>query len=200
MPDAALQERSPLHGLAKPGHYGRAGLAGLTIVQRTDIAFASVIARRGQREALASATQTAFGLALPDGPRRAGKNGMAFAGIGPDQWIASAENTDDLTASLRERIGAFAAVVDQSDSRLVLHLSGARARDVLAKGMPIDLHPRAFKTGDVASTLVAHIGVQIDMLDDAPIFQLTAPRSMAGSFWSWLSASAAEFSYDVVTT
>lgn len=200
MPDVVLQERSPLHGLAKSGHYGRAGLAGLTIVERPDIAFASVIARRGQREALASAIQATFGLALPDGPRSSRKDGVMFSGVGPDQWIASAENTGDFAASLRERIGAFAVVADQSDSRLVLHLSGPRVRDVLAKGVPVDLHPRAFKTGDVASTLVAHIGVQIDMLDDAPIFQLTAPRSMAGSFWSWLTASAAEFGYDVVTT
>ncbi len=71
-------------------------------------------------------------------------------------------------------------------------------RDVLAKGVPVDLHSRAFKAGDVATTVVAYIGVQVDMLDDAPTYQVTAPRSMAGSFWSWLSASAAEFGYEVV--
>jgi sarcosine oxidase subunit gamma len=71
-------------------------------------------------------------------------------------------------------------------------------REVLAKGVPLDLHPKVFKPGDVATTLVAYIGVQLDMLDDAT-FQLTTPRSTAGSFWSWLSASAAEFGYDVVT-
>jgi sarcosine oxidase subunit gamma len=99
---------------------------------------------------------------------------------------------------LRARIGPFAAVVDQSDARLVLRLSGPRVRDVLAKGVPVDLHPKAFKPGDVASTLVAYVGVQIDMLDDAPTYQLMAPRSMAGTLWSWLAASAAEFGYDVV--
>ena len=52
-------------------------------------------------------------------------------------------------------------------------------RDVLAKGVPIDLHPKVFKPGDVAVTLIAYIGVQIDMLDDTT-YQLTAPRSMAG--------------------
>ena len=68
----------------------------------------------------------------------------------------------------------------------------------LAKGVPLDLHPKVFKAGDVATTLVAYIGVQIDRIDEAT-WQLTAPRSMAGSFWSWLSASAGEFGYDVVT-
>jgi hypothetical protein len=43
-----------------------------------------------------------------------------------------------------------------------------RVRDVLAKGVPLDLHPRSFRTGDVASTLVAYIGVQIQQLDERP--------------------------------
>ena len=68
--------------------------------------------------------------------------------------------------ALRARIGPFAAVADQSDARLVLRLSGPRVRDVLAKGVPVDLHPQAFKPGDVANTLVGYIGVQIDMLDE----------------------------------
>ena len=199
MPSAVLHERSPLHGLATPGHHGRVGVTGLTIVERSDIEFANIIARRGKRDALVAAAQETLGVALPAGPHRVSKAGMTFAGVGPDQWIASAENRKGFPAALRERIGAVAAVIDQSDSRLVLHLSGPRVREVLAKGVPVDLHPRAFKAGDVATTLVAHIAVQIDMLDDAPTYQLTAPRSMAGSFWSWLTASAAEFGYDVVT-
>ena len=192
-------ERSALHGLALPGHYGRAGASGLVIEERTDLAFASVTAKRGKRFALVNAVNTAFGIALPDGPRRATRGLVTFAGTGPDQWIASAEGTDapGLAARVRARIGPFAAVSDQSDSRLVLRLSGPRVRDVLAKGVPVDLHPTVFKPGDVATTIVAYIGVQIDMLDDAPTYQLTAPRSMAGSFWSWLTASAAEFGYDV---
>ena len=190
---------STLHGLALPGHYGRAGTTGLVIEERTDLAFASVAAKRGKRFALVNAVNTAFGIALPDGPRRATRGLVTFAGTGPDQWIASAEGTDapGFAARVRARIGPFAAVSDQSDSRLVLRLSGPRVHEVLAKGVPVDLHPEVFKPGDVATTIVAYIGVQIDMLDDAPTYQLTAPRSMAGSFWSWLTASAAEFGYDV---
>jgi sarcosine oxidase subunit gamma len=195
----AGQERSAMHGTVVPGHYGRDGATGLVIEERTDVAFASVIAKRGKRFALINAVNTAFGIALPDGPRRATRGAITFAGTGPDQWIASAEGSEaaGFAVRLRGRIGPFAAVSDQSDSRLVLRLSGPHVRDVLAKGAPVDLHPKAFKAGDVAGTLISYIGVQIDMLDDAPTYQLTAPRSMAGSFWSWLSASAAEFGYEV---
>ena len=138
-------------------------------------------AKRGKHDALVAAVETAFGVALPQAPRRAAKGAITFAGIGPGQWIASAEGAVGFAAKLRSRLGPFAAVTDQSDARLVLHLSGPRVRDVLAKGVPLDLHPKVFKTGDVATTLVAYIGVQIDRLDEET-WQLTAPRSMAGSF------------------
>jgi sarcosine oxidase subunit gamma len=195
----AQQERSALHGLVVPGHYGRAGATGLIIEERTDLACASVIMKRGKRATLVSAVDTAFGVALPAGPRRATAGLVTFAGTGRDQWIASAEGAEaaGFATKLRARIGPFAAVTDQSDARLVLRLSGPRVREVLAKGVPVDLHPKAFKPGDVASTVIAYVGVQIDMLDDAPTYQITAPRSMAGTLWSWLAASAAEFGYDV---
>ncbi len=201
MASIVLHERSALHGLAVPGHYGRAGVTGLVIEERTDMAFATVIAKRDKRFALINAVNTTFGVVLPDGARRVSRGAVTFAGVGPEQWLASAEGAEapGFAARVRSRVGLFAAVSDQSDSRLVVRLSGPRVRDVLAKGVPLDLHPKVFKVGDVAGTLVAHMAVQLDMLDDAPTYQLTAPRSMAGSFWSWLTASAAEFGYDVVT-
>lgn len=202
MASFAQQERSALHGIAAPGRFGLSiGAPGLLIEERTDVALASVIARRGKRAALVSAVETTYGVVLPAGPRRATKDAFSFAGTGPEQWIASAEGAEaaGFTARLRARIGLFAAISDQSDARLVLRLSGPQVRDVLAKGVPVDLHPKAFKVGDVATTLVAYMGVQIDMLDDAPTYQLTTPRSTAGSFWSWLAASAAEFGYEIKT-
>ena len=77
------------------------------------MAFASVNARRDKRSALIAAVETAFGIALPDGPRRSGSGMMSFAGTGPGQWIASAEGTEAIgfATRLRARIGPFAASV-----------------------------------------------------------------------------------------
>jgi sarcosine oxidase subunit gamma len=201
MASFAQAERFPLHGIARPGRHGRqTGTAGLVIDVRTDVALASVVAKRHKLEGLKTAVSTTYGVALPAGPRRTGSGAFAFSGIGPGQWLASAEGAEaaGFANRLRGRIGLFAAVTDQSDARLVLLLRGPRVREVLAKGFPVDLHPKAFKPGDVANTVVAHIGVQVDMLDAAPVYRLTAPRSTAGSFWSWLTSSAAEFGYEVV--
>ena len=200
MADPGLKARAPLAGFALAGRSGAAApKPGLVIEERTDLALATVIARHGEGTRTQSARCRAYDLDLPDGPRVASKDGVSFAGIGVGQWLAAAEpGQTDFVRSLRERLAGLASIADQSDGRVVLRLSGDRVREVLAKGVPLDLHPRRFKTGDVASTLVAYVGVQIEQLDDRPTFQLMAFRSLAGSLWSWLTKSAAEFGYEVV--
>jgi Sarcosine oxidase, gamma subunit family len=74
---------------------------------------------------------------------------------------------------------------------------GGRARDVLAKGVPIDLHRRVFWAGETAATTVAHIGVQLWQVDEAPTYDLIVPRSLAATFWEWLTESIAEFGYAI---
>lgn len=194
----SLAPRPALSGIVVPGRYGRAGATGVLIEEITDLAFASVTAKRQKRFALINAVNTAFGIVLPDGPRRVTRGHVTFSGVGPDHWIASADgvNAAGFAARVRARIGPFAAVADQSDARVVLRVSGSNVHNVLAKGVPVDLNPKAFKPGDIACTVVGYINTQIDMLDETT-YQLAAPRSMAGSFWSWLTASAAEFGYVV---
>jgi sarcosine oxidase subunit gamma len=95
----------------------------------------------------------------------------------------------DLAATLK----GLASVSDQSDGRAILRISGSRARDVLAKGLPIDLHPSVFGPGSAATSVIALMGVTLWQVDDAPTYDLAVFRSLAGSFWTWLTDSAAEF-------
>ena len=92
MADFALQARAPLTGLAGPGRFGAATPnPGLVIDERTDLALATVMARRGKEQELNRAVATIYGLDLPDGPRIASTAGVSFAGIGVHQWLAAAE-------------------------------------------------------------------------------------------------------------
>src|SRR4051812_43422213 len=90
----SLAARSALSGIAVLGHYGRAGATGVVIEEVTDLAFASITAKREKRFALINAVHTAYGVVLPDGPRRVTRGHVTFAGVGPDQWIASADGSD----------------------------------------------------------------------------------------------------------
>jgi sarcosine oxidase subunit gamma len=176
------------------GRHGEAsGAAGLQVERRSP-ALATVIAAR-QRDAEALKRLMDFAQGSPSSSRFI--HGMSdVIWSGPGQWLVAAPG-HDAVAALTMKLGDVAAVTDQTDARVILRLSGPRVRDVLAKGCPIDLHPRAFKAGDVALTSISHIGVQIWQVDDAPTFDIAVPRSMIESFWSWLDASAAEFGYVV---
>jgi sarcosine oxidase subunit gamma len=200
MSDLKLHARSPLDDLARPGRFG-AGVQnpGLVIEERTDLALATLIARRGETQNLKRAISAAFGLPLPEGSYVVTKNDVSFAGIGVGKWLATAEGSAavDYVSKLREHLMALASIADQSDGRVVLRLSGERVCEVLAKGIPLDLHPRKFKVDDIASTMISQMGVQIQQLDDRPTFQLMAFRSLASSLLSWLTKSAAQFGYEI---
>ena len=147
---------------------------------------------------LIAAAEAAFGIAPPTTPRRVESAALAFVWSGPDRWLAhrASEPPGGMEALLAP-LAAQAAVVDQSHARTLLRISGPRVRDALAKGVALDLDPRAFRPGDAAMTGVAHIAVQLWQTDKGPTYVLSVARSLAGSFWSWLEASAAEYGLEL---
>ena len=181
-------------GIAEVGQIGAAGKPGVSVLTLGDMGFATLIAGADSDD-LERTTKRFIGLDLPRTPSAvlSGMHGLVWAG--PDQWLLIARQRaglSDLLASL----SADAAVSDQSHARAALRVSGARAREVLAKGSMVDLHPSVFPVGATALTSFAQIGVQLWRTEDGPdgaIFEILVARSMAGSFWSWFAASAAEF-------
>ena len=199
MADLGFASRPVLAGIAQAGRHGVLGdEPGAVLQERVAVQMASVTARKGQSAAVAAVVRDAWGIDLPSSPRRVGDARLAFVWSGPDQWTVVAEGwpraLDDV---LGERLRGLASVTAQGDGRVLLRLSGPRTRDVLSKGVGIDLHPRAFRTGDAASTLAAHIGVQIWQVDDAPTFELSAFRSYARSLYDWLISAGEEYGIDV---
>ena len=187
---------SALKGLAIPGRFGVAnGEPGVLLSERADLALAAVMMRRGAGEALTRRVRAGFGLDLPTTSRRAAHGSLAFVWAGPGHWLAVTEGGDGSSFEklLRHDLSNLASISDQSDAWAVVRIAGVRARDALAKGVPVDLNPRVFTAGDAAVTTVGHIGVHLWQLDEAPTYEFAVFRSYAAAFWRWLIDSAAEF-------
>jgi methylglutamate dehydrogenase subunit D len=167
----------------------------LAIDVRETLTLASFAAFKDKKDQVKAAIRERYDVDLPDTPQRVEGKDIAFIWAGPDQWIAIAEREQnrDIEVELKPLLDGLSSVVDQSDARAVVQISGPRARNVLAKGVPIDLHPRAFKANNVAITHASHIGIIFWQIDDAPTYQIAMFRSFADSFAHWLLESSAEF-------
>lgn len=175
--------------------------AGVVMSDRDGLGLATVLVRKGQHDALAQRIREKFALDLPRGPRRSANGDVAFIGTAPEAWFATNERVgNEFVKALAGATDGVASISDQCDGYAVLRLSGPHVRDALCKLVPIDLHPNAFAVGAVAATVAAHIGATIWRLDDqsgSSVFEIAIYRSLAHSFGSALSASAAEFGFAV---
>ena len=195
---SAWVPRGAWDGVASAGHFGAPGKAGVTALLLDGFGLATLIAARGETEALAKLAEARLGVSLPMTPRIASGAGCEAIWSGPGQWLLRTPAREGVDALAP--LSAHGALSDQSDGRAALRVSGPHVRDMLARGVMLDLHPSVFAVGDAAMTGIAHIGVQLWRLPDGPegaVFEIMAPRSMAGSFWSWFAASAAEFGCEV---
>lgn len=174
--------------------------AGVWVRDVSGLPLVSMIARRGCTQDLAAELHAGFDVALPTTPIVAESPTISVIWSGIDRWLVRGKTDRDLEGELRSKLGKFASLSDQSDGRTILRIGGPAVRQVLAKGIPIDLHPRVFKTGDTAVTLCGHIGVQLWQVDDSPAYDLAVFRSLSESLWHWLEASSAEFGLSVLDT
>jgi heterotetrameric sarcosine oxidase gamma subunit len=182
-----------------PGRFGRSvSEPGLLVTELIDFELASVQARAGQEATSAAALARAFAAELPDAPRIVAGHDMSFIWSGPGHWLAlSRQTANGIESRLAGPLHGLASVCDQSDSRIMLEVRGSKVREVLAKGVSLDLHPRVFRTGDAALTSVSHVSLHFWQVHEAPVFQLLVVRSYFQSFWRWLAASAAEHGGEV---
>ena len=83
--------------------------------------------------------------------------------------------------------------MDVSANRTTFELSAPWARDLLEKGMSIDLHPRVFGPGRCAQTLLARAQVILQQVDDKPTYHVLVRGSFAPYLAAWLADAASEF-------
>jgi heterotetrameric sarcosine oxidase gamma subunit len=197
---------SALAAVYRSGNFGTLDSTGpgIMIAERRPLAMVQVAGRSDESAALRAGIEAALGVA-PDtaANRTAARGTTAILWVGPRRWLVVASERDgsDLEARLRAGLaGTQAAITDLGNGRMVLRITGPRARDLLAKGSSIDFHGRAFPAGSCAQGLLGHVGALIHAVDAAPTFDLYVARSYAQTAWEWLTESAAEYGYRVNTT
>lgn len=192
----------PVTDLVPDGRYGQPdGEPGVIARVVENLALATVAARKGAIMSVVQAAQDAFGFPLTDAPKVSFGPDIAFIGTAPGRWLAVTHRAPDvLISQLRTAFGDRAALTDQSDANLTLDVYGARVGDVMAKLVPVDIHPSAFAPGDAAATSVALIPILFWQLNDSPAYRFAVPRSLAPAFLRALTAGAAEFGFEITGT
>ena len=206
MPDPVMshalpQRVSPLKLHARQGRFGAVTATGpgVRLSIRHPLSMVTVIARAGQEAALAAAASQKLGVGLPAAGQWVQGADLSISWAGASQYlvIAPARSEGALYQQLRQAFQGLASVSDQSHGRVMLRIEGPCARALLAKGTPVDLHPKAFGPGRVALTQMAHVGVHLAQVGpDA--FELSLFRGFSEHFWEWLTEQAEEFGYEVM--
>lgn len=160
-----------LRGMKNVGEGG-----GVRVRLRTDLPVTCVLARKN--------CDVAARLGVVDGPRQSRLDNMTVLGTGPGRWLFIGRAPKDLV----DLLAGIASLSDLSDGYALFEVWGEKVREVLSKGIPIDLNGDAFSS-DVGVTVVAHMGAVI-WRNEQDRFSIAVFRSYTGSFWHWLSASA----------
>ncbi|WP_037076793.1 sarcosine oxidase subunit gamma [Neorhizobium vignae] len=141
----------------------------LSVIRRPVIF--SVLAHAGQETAVAEALWNAEDVA----PRF----------CGPSEWLAVSRTVGAETVAGMLSAIAGASVVDQSDGRALMEISGPSVRKILGRCVAVDLHPEVFEQGHSAAMLCCHATANVARTG-ADTFEIIVPRSFAGSVFEEL--------------
>jgi sarcosine oxidase, subunit gamma len=140
-----------------------------------------------------------LGASLPLEPNTVARaGGLTVLWLGPDEWLVIGPPlaADGIETLLRSAAGDRpVSLVDVSAERTTLLVAGPRARDLLAHGCSLDLHPREFGPGRCAQTTLAGVPVVLVALEavDELVFWVLVPASFAAYLAEWLLDAGTEY-------
>ncbi len=184
-PATPVLRNCALANVAVAGRFGASRGPGVVLSVRHPASIVTVIARKDCAGQTLSALKALAGC------------DVQWAGA--DQYFVVADNRGEgaLYRELKALLEGVATVSDQSHGRVIMRIGGPKARNVLAKGTPVDLHPKEFPVGKSAVTQMAHVGVHFTRTGEDD-YELSVFRGFAESFWEWLTTQAEEFGYQVI--
>lgn len=149
----------PLHSLTALGHPApeTVEIGPYRIVERCDVALASVATRKG-RAADVFAAAKSLKLPLPDPARWA--DGVPYAAfwVAPEMWFVEAPfaSHEDIVAHLKPAFGDAASMTEQTDAWVRFDLSGAGLPSLLERLSNVDL--MHVPDGHATRTVIEHLG------------------------------------------
>jgi len=170
--------------------------AGLVLAERP---FLAKVNLRGRP--VVAAVKQAVGVDLPTEPNTVAEgNSLVALWLGPREWLlvgpANAERP--MIEALGEALaGQSVGIVDVTEGRTVLRLSGPMVRDVLSMGCPLDLHPRSFGPARCAQSFLARSPIILHQVDAAPAFDVFVERSQSDYLLRWFETAAAPYGFAV---
>lgn len=173
-----------------------AGAAAVGAVAVTETGLRGMVTLRGDlsSEAVKAAVKAAVGLDVPDRRRIALDGEAGVAWMSPDELLLMVPyaQAEGLATGLSKALeGTHHLAVNVSDARAVFRIDGAGAREVLAKGAPVDLSPGAFGPGEIRRTRLGTLAAAFWMTgEDA--FELVCFRSVAAHVFAWLETASQE--------
>lgn len=154
----------------------------LRLRERTDLALVSLAIPLGGDAAAKKAIKSAFKLDLPAPGQSSASKTHRLVRTAPDQAMLVFDDTSaNAEAAVRTALKGACYTTLQTDAWVALALVGPRARTVLERLCPLDLHDSAFPVDAAARTVMEHMGAMI--LREGPhSFLLLSASSSAGSF------------------
>ena len=144
-----------------------------------------------------AAVARVVGAPVPTTPNTVARgDGNVVCWLGPDESliVTPSEREGAIARELRAALAElFVAVTEISGGQTVIALRGEAVRELLAKGCPLDLHPRVFGVDRCAQSHLAKAPILIRQVDEAPSFEIVVRRSFADYLWTWLEDAASEY-------
>ena len=179
---------------------------GTSLIEVTSLSIVSIAPLAGNQTAFQTAMAKLFktgktGSSKPNATMaldRSGKPRCILMPSAQNQWFLCFDDDgtnpiDAAKALLGKGLSKQMAMTDQSDSWVILALSGLHSRQTLARICPIDCSASAMPIGTTARTSMEHLGAIItrrpDEGDHQPCFWLLSARSSAASFLHVITGS-----------
>ena len=200
-PSTVLRPVSPAAHLGD--RFAAAEVRGERAVRLREVPFLTMVGLRAVPGSAAAERLAAhLGVRLPArcGAVTSG-DGFSVLWLSPDEFLVvsgpstmpSADAPRRLAKALAEALdGRPGSATDLSANRTTFELSGPMARDVLEKGCPLDLHPRAFENGTAYVTTIGSVPVLLWKLEPERYWVL--PRASFADFLGrWLLDAMVEY-------